>query len=354
MKIKLAILEHDESYLAKIAATFNSKYGEHLEVYSFTDKQIAISTLESAKIDLLIASDSFEIDQNILPRRCGLGFLVESADIEAINSVPAIFKYQKIDLIYKQILSLYAETAGNISGVKFNSDSTSIIIFSSACGGVGTTTMAAACAIHYAKKGHKTLFLELERFGYLEVLFQAEGAFDMSDIIFSIKSKKQNLALKLESSVRQDKSGVYFFASPKTSLDLMELKSEEIVKLISELQTTGEYEYIVIDMDYSVTEDSLEIFRLAHRLVMVSDGSEIANKKTENAYVSLATIEQASDAPLTNRLCLVYNKFSNKTGRMLNGHDVKNIGGAPVYIHASIRDVLAQISPSDYFDSFIE
>lgn len=354
MKIKLAILERDKSYLSKISAVFSAKYGDKLEVYSFTDLDIALSTLDSAKIDLLVADSSFELEQGKLPRRCGLGCFVESVDIESVNGVPAIFKYQKVDLIYKQLLSIYAETAGNISGLKFSDESSRVIVFSSASGGVGTSTVAAACAVHFASKGKKTLFLSLERFGAPDLFFQANGAFDISDVIFALKSKKQNLALKLESAVRQDKSGVYFFAGPKTPLDLMELKSEEIKRLVSELQMTGEYEFIVIDTDFSIDPEALDVFHLAHSMVMVSDGSEMANKKTEYALSALATVEQNSDAPLMRRLHVAYNRFSNKTGRVLNSSEIKNLGGTPVYVHAGIQEVLSQISASDYFDVLAE
>ena len=37
MKIKLAMLESDSSYLRRVVPMFNSKYAEELEIYSFTD-----------------------------------------------------------------------------------------------------------------------------------------------------------------------------------------------------------------------------------------------------------------------------------------------------------------------------
>ena len=47
MKIKLAILEKDQSYLNKIVTVFSTKYSDKFEMYSFTDPSIALSTLEN-------------------------------------------------------------------------------------------------------------------------------------------------------------------------------------------------------------------------------------------------------------------------------------------------------------------
>lgn len=42
MKIKLAILEKDEVYLKRLESVFNVKYADKLEIYSSTDRDIAL------------------------------------------------------------------------------------------------------------------------------------------------------------------------------------------------------------------------------------------------------------------------------------------------------------------------
>ena len=49
MKIKLAILERDTSYLNRIVSVFNTKYTDKFEVYSFTNLEVALDYLETAK-----------------------------------------------------------------------------------------------------------------------------------------------------------------------------------------------------------------------------------------------------------------------------------------------------------------
>ena len=354
MRIKLALLENDANYLNRIVTVFSTKYADNFEIYSFTDSEVALSSLDNAKIDVLVASDVFDIDVAKLPNRCGFAYFVDSLDINMKNDQIAICKFQKADLIYKQILSVYSEKAGSISGLKFGEDTTKICLFTSPCGGRGASTMAAAAAMHFASMNKKTLYLNLEKFGSSDAFFEGEGQFDMSDIIYALKSKKANLPLKLESSVKQDVNGVYFYSQSKLALDMLELDSDEIVRLISELKLIGSYDYIVIDADFGIDKNSIKVCKLAHSVVWVGDGSEVSNAKIFRAYNAVATMEEKAESPLTSRLHLVYNKFSNKTGETLpEDFALRSIGGAPRYEHASTKQILGQLYKQDMFDKIL-
>lgn len=349
MRIKLAILERDQSYLSRIVSVFNTKYADKFEIYSFTDRDIALTTLDTARIDVLVASDAYDIDAATLPRRCGFAYLVDSVDIDHYNEQRAICKFQKVDLIYKQILSVYSEKAGSVSGIKLGDESAKIIAFCSPSGGAGSSTMAAAAAVNYASKGKKTLYLNLEKFGSSDSFFAGEGQFDMSDIVFALKSKKTNLPLKLESCVKQDNSGVFFYSQSKVALDMHEISVDDVLRLISEITLTGAYDHIVLDLDFALDSNALKVLRQTHAIVWVGDGSEISNTKICRAFNALTILEQNNDSPLTNRVCLAYNKFSNKSSKTVGEIGIKNIGGAPRYEHASTAQVIEQLSKLDFF-----
>ena len=53
MKLKVAILDNDINYLDRLTSTFNSKYADKLEVYSFTEKEKVIETLKKVRMDVL-------------------------------------------------------------------------------------------------------------------------------------------------------------------------------------------------------------------------------------------------------------------------------------------------------------
>ena len=99
-------------------------------------------------------------------------------------------------------------------------------------------------------------------------------------------------------------------------------------------------------------KEILDVYRKTHSVVLVGDGSELSNIKLFRAHNALATKEQKKDSPITNRLALVYNKFSNKTSQTLD-IEVRNIGGAPRYEHATTEQVISKLSAMDIFNKLV-
>ena len=351
MKIKLAILERDESYLGRIISVFSTKYADKFEIYSFTEAKSAMVTLDSAKIDVFLVSDTFEIDASMVPSRCGFAYFVDSADVDMVNNQKAICKFQKAELIYKQILSIYSEKAGSLFGLRSeDGENAHVILFDSVSGGAGASSMAAACALHFSAQQKRVLYLNLEKFGSPDVFFSAEGQFDISDVIYALKSRKANLSLKLESCVKQDPRGVFFYSQSKLALDMLELNPDEMIRLISELKTSGAYDYVIVDGNFGMDKDFLPVYRQIPAIIWVGDGSDPSNAKICRAYMALLTLERNADMPLFNRVALVYNKFSNKTGKIIDEIGIRNLGGAPRYEHAGTSQILAQLAMMDLFD----
>ncbi len=353
MKIKLAILEKDKTYLDRLVSAFSIKYSDKLEIYSFTGKEVAISSIENNKIDVFLADESFEIDRKAIPARCAFAYLVDSLGIESVRNEVAISKFQKADLIYKQILGVFSENTSTITGIHFDEhENTKIIAFQSPGGGTGCSTAAAAYAINLSSKNKRVLYLNLEKFGSSDAFFEAEGTSDFSDIIYAIKSKKGNLSLKLESAVKQDiNNGVFFFSSTKTALDMAEINAEEIKKLISDLRLFGGYEYIILDFDFSIAKESLEILKDCSSVVLVSDGSKISNIKLERAVESLNLIEQQTEMKLLMRCGILFNRVSSKTSEKPNIADIKEYGGIKRYEGYQTKQLLSELSKLPVFES---
>ena len=353
MKIKVAVLDNDKLYLDRFVLAFSTKYADKIELYSFTDQQIALDSLTTNRIDVFLAGENFDIDAGTIPSKCVFAYFVDSSGIDSYNNQSAICKFQKADLIYKQLLSLYSEKAGGISSLKLDEDTTRIIVFTSPCGGVGTSTAAAACAKHFSDNGNSVLYLNLEPFGSSEVFFSGDGQFDMSEVIYALKSKKTNLSMKLESSVRKDACGVSFFTPTAIPLNMLEMTNEDTVRLIEELKLTGSYNYIIIDLDFGLDKNHLKLFSLAHSIVWVSNGEDVANSKIIRAYKALALLEQVKSMDLMDRLILLYNGFSSKSGKYVEGIDLKVVGGTQVFVHSNARQVVDQISGMGMFDNII-
>ena len=352
MKIRLAVLEKDKIYLNRLSAVFGGKYADKCEMYAFTDQEAAMAALDASGIDVLLASVSFDIDTNAIPKRCGFAYLVESSDIDTVKEQPAICKFQMADLIYKQILMVYSDHASRI-GFKMDGDSARTILFTGVSGGVGTSTMAAACARHFAAAGKKVVYLNLEKFGSPELYFHGQGQFTMGDVIFAVKSKKPNLNLKLDGCIRQDASGVYFFAQSPIALDMLELNVEDISRLLETLKRNCDNDYIIVDADFSPDKEFLDIMRQMHAIVLVGNGTNESNLKTERAYEALMTLESGADLPLNKRMGFLYNKVSSRGGSEIACKDLRVLGGASNYAGMAVEPLLGKLQQLDVFDKIL-
>ena len=354
MRIKLAVLEKDANYLGRFAAAFSSRYAEEVELYSFSTAEKALGSLEELKIDVFLADDCFEIDGSLIPHRCGFAYLIEGAEGGVRNGKPVIGKYQKTDLIFKQILSIYADRSESISGEGImKGESCKTVLFSSPAGGMGTTSIAAACAISYASSGMRVLYLCLETFGSSNVVFQGEGQQNMSDVIYALKNKNINFQAKLLSAVRQDSSGVHFFSAADVALDMMELSSADIIELIQALKESGQYNCLIIDIDFDL-EQIQKIISCVDRMIMVSDGSLTASVKTMRALDAMKITDEQSENPILPVVRMIYNRFSSQSGQMLDGIPVDVIGGARKFEGGDQKAIINELSHMAFFSQFLQ
>lgn len=352
IKIKLVIADKDEVYVKRLINFFNTNYSDKLEIYYFTYLEEVNDFIEKNKVDVLIATETFGINIKEIPKKIAFAYFSESPSIDTINNMRTVCKYQKVDLIYKEILSLYSEKTTNVEYKVSEGDNTLMLTFLSTSGGTGSSTVAAACAMNMARRGKKVLYLNLEQFGTPNVFFNAEGNFDFGEVIYSIKSKKPNLALKLESSVKQDGTGVFFYDACKMIPDIMAITAEDLKKFFHELKIVSVYDYVIIDTDFYYSKIAFPIARFSHSLIFVSDGSQISNMKFERAYKGMQLLEEQININLIQKLCIIYNKFSSKTSKYSEEGSINILGGIPKYEGATSIEIAKQISFMQFFDKF--
>ncbi len=342
MKIKVTILESDSIYLQRVVTMFNTKFADELEIYSFTDIVGAMDSLEEKKIDVFLAADTFDVDFNHVPTRCGFAYLVDSLDINAIDGRKAICKFQKGELIYKQIMSIYSEHVPNVSGATdISNSSMKTILFCSPGGGAGTSTAAAAAAIAIANTGKRVLYLNCDIYGDADMFFSCDGQFDFSDVIYAVKSNKTNRSMKLRSTVKQDQTGVYFYSSVKVPLDMMELTMEDYLVLINELKALGCYDYVILDKAFPVTNKEFELFNYCNSIVFVTEPSDVAAAKFAKALTGIRIIDSQSEYSIIPRMWVLYNKVGVNE---FFQSEIHSLGTLPVYQSVTTGQMARQLA----------
>lgn len=327
MKIKVAVFDKDTDYMKRLAKVFQRKYGDKVTLSLFSSEDLLYESLNDTPSELLLIDQDIHLDESRIPQGLTLGYLSKNSAADDIDGVPAIGKYQKAENIYKLMLSLYAEKAGRIS-LKKNDIASRVVLFTSAQGGGGVSTAAAAYALRRAEEKKKVFFLNLEKFGSSDLYFSGEGNLSFSDIIYSLKSKKSNLLLKLESAIQTDSSGVDFLKDCKNAYDMFELENQEIEELICGIAQVKKYDEIVLDYAEDISDRLIQIIRdYADKIVYVSDGTATGNQKFAKLCEVIRVIESRTDAKILNKMSLLYNRYSSKNSIQMEKTAVPVIGG---------------------------
>lgn len=308
MKISLAILDFDSTYLLRLSTALSMRFGEKLEVNTFTSEEKLRQFLDLNKMDLLLLSE--DASREFQKEYVGLiAYLVEKGNVDELHGMKAICKYQKLETFYRSVVGICSENdVGGFRCFSNKSSATKVSTFISGAGGVGASSVAAAYCIKHANQGRKVLYLNLEQFGSPRSFFSGDNSQTLSDVIFAIKCKKSSISIKLESGVTKDKSGVYFFGESKLPLDLFELTADELSYLIAELIGIGFYDLIVIDFNYHLESVVSTLLKLSDEIFVVTDSSQISIAKLKRMIATFKVLEKQSGISLIPRMSAIVNK----------------------------------------------
>jgi CO dehydrogenase nickel-insertion accessory protein CooC1 len=134
-------------------------------------------------------------------------------------------------------------------------------------------------------------------------------------------------------------------------MDMMELSHENIITLIEELKLGTDYEYIILDMDFSLSRHAYEIYQHIDRIILVGDGSELSNEKLLRARDAYRILDKSNNSSLEGKIDFLYNRFVSKTGHVVD--DLNVLGGIPVIQAAKTSQIVQQISGMDVFSGLL-
>lgn len=347
MKIKVVIIDLDANYTRRLQQGFQNKYSDKVELKFFSDLDSFYHDIRENHADLIVFDQKLKMDTDSLPENTVIGCFCEQKGIEEIGGISTICKYQKIDVLYKLMLGLYAEKATDLK-LKTNGSQVHTTLFTSVQGGCGTSAAAAAYALKRSREGKKIFYLNLEKFGGSDLYFSGDGDMSFSDVIYSLKSRKSNLLIKLESSTKTDESGVNFFSDCKNAFDMMELKDAEIGSLLQGIGQLGEYDEIVMDLSGDLTERMVFLMQdYADSVVYVCDGSMTGIRKFEKYCEVARVLEKRKEMRLLGKTVLLYNRYSSKNSMQMEKLPVSLMGGIHRFESVSGRSLIEQIAATD-------
>lgn len=352
MRIKVAFLEMDSKYLNKVVSALNEKFSNHGEASSFTNPKYLIEYLNENRNAVVLAKEGLPIDFSKIPSETSFAYLVEAYGVAECNGQKAICKYQKVSDLYKDILNVFSEKESNNYRLQGKKESENVIVFTSPKGGTGCTTTACAYALRKAREGKKVFYLNLEELGTVWMNFTADGKYTMSDVLFTVKSKKANISIKLEMYLQVDKSGVEFFDSCRNPYDIFSMKEENLKTIFEEYLFTKDYDYIVIDTNF-VMRDSFKLLitQYATKVICLGNGSANANEKIRKAVGVFQMMEKESECAILNKTLVLYNNMSTRPDCSIIEQPVATLGAINRFGGATQTQIMEEIAKEQFWEN---
>ncbi len=350
MKIKLSVIMSDERYLKKFMDMAALQYSEKLDLSVFTQAEGTAEIIKKNRPDIVLSEKEYIERIAELSKNSEIVCFTEEKDVHTWNGYRAVCKYQRFSDIYKNIVEIYAERMEAEAVIlKGDVENKKIVTFFSGAGGVGASTAAAAYACYLAEHGESVLYLNLEQTGAADLFFDADGEDNFGRVIYSLEMATGSPAVRMENALRQDASSVYFYSACTSALDMLELNEEVMERLFEELGVIKLFQWIVVDMDFSLAASVYMQIERSYASLFVSDGSEAANAKLERKLAALEIVAEQREQMLLNRIFILYNRFGSRDGKKLQNSAFKEIGGIHRFADAGIKDLLKLISQNEVF-----
>ena len=348
MKIKVAICTTDVQYSERVSFYCQKHYYDKFSWNLFSDFSYLSEFVQKQSVDIALIGREMEQEAAALAEKKNNETiwvsLVDDEDDKAPEGFRKLQKYSGIDRIYRDLLEAYSATEHiHDRSAAIVNDKTAIYAFVSASGGVGASTLAAAAAKYYARL-EKVLYINLENIGMAQPAFTGEKKAGMDEVIYTLKSRRRALELKLESAVSRDKSGVYYFEIGENPLDVISLTNEDINELLLAVGRTREYDKVILDVGNGLGEKELACMTFAGRIVVTLEDDEISRGKLERYLRALQAVESMRRTDICSKMLLAYNKILKQRELPDSLFQVRVAGGFPRIENGTYDGIISRLA----------
>lgn len=348
MKINVAICTTDKQYSERVAFYCQKHYYDKFSWNIFSDFSYLKEFVEKQAVDIVLLGREMEDEAAALAEKNNgesvWMLLVNDIDDEVSRGFSQIQKYARIDRIYRDLLEAYSGKEHiHYRSTAIVNDKTLIYAFVSASGGAGTSTLAVAAAKYYARL-EKVLYINLENIGAVQTAFVSEKRGGMDEVIYTLKSRRKALEIKLESAVSRDKSGVYFFEASENPLDVISLTNEDMKELLMAVQRTREYDKVILDVGNGLGEKDIACMIFAGRIVVALEDDALSKEKLERYLKALQAVENMRKVDICSKMLLAYNKILKQWELQDRLFQVRVAGGFPKIENGTYEGVISRLA----------
>ncbi len=267
MKKVFVIAGKESGYIHRLYEYILSCYSQDFEIVLFTDEEALGKYLKNIHAEILVCEEGFRIkDKENVETFIGLS---ETPGVHGM-----VYKYTACDSIMKNIMAICA-TEKPADPVKKSASKALIGVYTPIKRCFQTTFAITLGQI--LAKSHRVLYLNFESFSGFEILRNRQGGTDLWDLVYFSECEEGNFNYRINSI--KEKIGELDYISPvKLFTRYEEVSAKKWERLLNNLLTATDYEYIILDLSECVN-GLLNILRKCTKIYTITDPGHIASAK---------------------------------------------------------------------------
>ncbi len=240
------VADSQEAYAKAFMEYVNLKKNHLFQVRVCTDEEQLKKLLSDEEIEiLLITAEWYEAFRELIHQKSVI-ILSEGSVSGDIGSCPAVYKYQSVENILREVMFYYSEQDSERACTGVRRDTRVIGVFSP-CGGAGKTVFALTLGeILAEKENQNVLYLNLEECsgiaGYL-----GGGHWNASDLIYFLRQNKAQFLYRLNSMI-QKLDRLDYIPPCESYTDFCQITAQEWQRLLQLIRTQTHYDSVILDL----------------------------------------------------------------------------------------------------------
>lgn len=241
----LWIADSEALYVRAFMEYVNLKKSHLFRVRICTEKEQLERMFSEEEVEiLLISAEWYESCKDFIRNKCVI-FLSEGSLPAVLRIYPAVYKYQSVENILREIMYYYSEQADETEYFTGIHKDNRVIGVYSPIGGIGKTTFALALGQVLAEN-QNVLYLNLEECsGFKE--FLGASHWNLSDLIYFLRQQKAPFLYRLNSMV-QKWDRMDYIPPCEFYTDFQQITVEEWQQLLQLIRTQSSYDFIILDI----------------------------------------------------------------------------------------------------------
>ena len=294
----IVLADRDEKYIATLEYKFLDALGDAVELEIITDEEYFQSYFQTSRTAEIVAvGESLyfgELQKHNISNLFLLSEEQENGNTEELT-VTRIFKYSAIKEIYNELI--YRSRDKIMVGNREQED-TKVIALYSAVGGTGKTSLSLGLADGLVKNHQRVFYMNTESMqSFAYYLRDMSGMPSQGYRCF--RDDAAHIYHNMKEYIR--KEGFSYLPPFDATLDALNCSYDIYKGMIQSIKESGEYDFVIVDIEAGYTKEKMELLQLADKVLMVVLQDALSAYKTEYLLQNIELRDREKYIFLCNR-----------------------------------------------------